>query len=106
MLVVLLVPTETPDVQVVAERFRSSTIHKGKMSDDEYGASALETTSYLMKDMAMTAKVPPSFDGKSSWFSYEELIDEWCTLTEVKEEKRGPNLRNMLKGDALTFSHC
>ena len=37
----------------------------------------------------MTAKQPPSYDGKVSWFRYEELVDDWVTITTVEAPKRG-----------------
>ena len=47
-----------------------------------------------------TTKIPPAFDGSTSWFGYEKAIDEWCDVTELPEEKRGPALRNRLIGEA------
>ena len=38
----------------------------------------------------VTTKVPPSFDGRGSWFAYEDAIDDWCDITELDNEKRGP----------------
>ena len=29
----------------------------------------------------MTPKIPPSFDGQSSWCEFEALIDDWVNLT-------------------------
>ena len=34
-------------------------------------------------NLSMTAKQPPSYDGKVSWFRYEELVDDWVTITSV-----------------------
>ena len=48
----------------------------------------------------VTTKVPPSFDGRGSWFAYEDAIDDWCDITELDNEKRGPALRNRLEGEA------
>ena len=48
----------------------------------------------------VTTQVPPSYDGRSSWFAYEDAIDDWCDITEVDNEKRGPALRNRLEGEA------
>ena len=48
----------------------------------------------------MTAKQPPSYDGKVSWFRYEELVDDWVTITTVEAPKRGPLLKSRLTGDA------
>ena len=47
----------------------------------------------------MSAKVAP-YDGNTSWFQYEELIDEWCDLTTIEASKGGPNLKNRLFGEA------
>ncbi|OLP82422.1 hypothetical protein AK812_SmicGene36923 [Symbiodinium microadriaticum] len=41
----------------------------------------------------VTTKVPPSYDGRSSWFAYEDAIDDWCDITELDGDKRGPALR-------------
>ena len=48
----------------------------------------------------VTTKVPPSYDGRSSWLAYEDAIDDWCDITELDNEKRGPALRNRLEGEA------
>ena len=48
----------------------------------------------------MSAKVAPSYNGNTSWFQYEELIDEWCDLTTVDPAKKGPNLKSRLFGEA------
>ena len=51
----------------------------------------------------VTTKMPPSFDGKTSWFAYEDAIDDWCDITELDDEKRGPALHNRLEGDAAIY---
>ena len=48
----------------------------------------------------VTTKVPPSYDGRGSWFAYEDAIDDWCDITELDSDKRGPALRNRLEGEA------
>ena len=48
----------------------------------------------------VTTKVPPSYDGRSSWFAYEDAIDDWCDVTELDVDKSGPALRNRLEGEA------
>ena len=30
----------------------------------------------------------PSYDGRSSWFAYEDAIDDWCDITELDADKR------------------
>ena len=51
----------------------------------------------------VTTKVPLSYDGKTSWFSYEDAIDDWCDITELEDEKRGPVVRNRLEGEAAVY---
>ena len=48
----------------------------------------------------VTTKVPPSYDGRSSWYAYEDAIDDWCDITELDGDKRGPALRNRQEGEA------
>ena len=33
-------------------------------------------------------KNPPLFDGSTSWFKYEELMDDWLDLTQLEAGKR------------------
>ena len=35
----------------------------------------------------VTTKLPPAFDGRSSWFAYEEAIADWVDITELEPEK-------------------
>ena len=51
----------------------------------------------------MTTKVPPSYDGRSSWFAYEDAIDDWCDITELDNDKKGPALRNRLECEAAIY---
>ena len=48
-------------------------------------------------------KNPPLFDGSTSWFKYEELIEDWLDLTVIQERKRGPALKNRLVGIAEKY---
>ena len=54
----------------------------------------------LSASQQMTTKVPPAYDGRSSWFAYEDAIDDWVDITELEPEKQGPALRNRLEGEA------
>ena len=69
------------------------------------GPSAMVTYGKSPMNMVqqVTTKIPPSFDGTSSWFAYEEAIEDWCDITELEPEKRGPALRNRLEGDAAVY---
>ena len=51
----------------------------------------------------MTTKVAPAYDGRTSFFAFEDAIDDWCDITEIEPEKRGPALRNRLEGDAQQY---
>ena len=39
---------------------------------------------------------PQLFDGSTSWFKYEELIEDWLDLTVLEVSQRGPALKNRL----------
>ena len=60
----------------------------------------------LMMTTQVTTKVPPGFDGKTSWFAFEDAIDDWCDITELEAEKWGPALRNRLEGEASVYRDC
>ena len=57
----------------------------------------------LMMTTQVTTKVPPGFQGKTSWFAFEDAIDDWCDITELETEKWGPALRNRLEGEASVY---
>ena len=57
----------------------------------------------LTTDTQSTPKIPPAFDGRSSWFAYEEAIDDWLDITPLNGEKLGPSLKNRLYGDAAMY---
>ena len=50
----------------------------------------------LMMTTQVTTKVPPGFDGKTSWFAFEDAMGDWCDIAELESEKWGPALRNRL----------
>jgi len=64
-------------------------------SEDEYptqhGDAFIGTDDYASPNATMTTKIPPAYNGRSSWFAYEELIDEWVDLTVINPDKQGPN---------------
>eukprot|EP00435_Cladocopium_sp_Y103_P019129 s520_g4.t1 len=82
--------------------------------DDDFGIVEDTYESYAMRrgspsqipvhmTQQMTTKVAPSYDGKTSFFAFEDAIDDWCDITELEPEKRGPALRNRLEGDAAVY---
>ena len=50
-----------------------------------------------------TPKIAPGFDGRISWFTYGEAIDDWLGITVLPDEKLGPSLRNRLYGEAAIY---
>ena len=64
------------------------------------GAYRAESTDQRTRATGITTKIPPLFNGSTSWFKYEELIDDWLDLTLLEAGKRGPALKNRLAGDA------
>ena len=76
---------------------------------DEEDAEWLESILAVRDDEAwssdkMTAKVPPAYDGLSSFFAYEEHVEEWLLITTIEAEKQAPLLRFRLKGNAITVT--
>jgi len=50
-----------------------------------------------------TPKVAPSFDGRTSWFAYEEAIYDWLDITTLAPDKWAPGLKARLVGDASIY---
>ena len=40
-------------------------------------------------------KILASYDGTTSWFKHEELIEDWLDVTVLETRKQGPALKNM-----------
>ena len=74
--------------------------------DDDVEDAMLTEEIYAVHDAdawnsdKMTAKVPPAYDGITSYFSFEENVEEWQLITTVEEEKQAPLIRFRLKGNA------
>ena len=82
---------------------------KGSLVDEENDQALISVdtsqcygSSELPPGALMTTKIPPSFDG-SSWFVYEDLLDDWEDITVIDEETRGPLVRNRLTGEAAIY---
>ena len=53
--------------------------------NDDYESYALRLHRMQVEGgqlMMTTRAVPPGFDGKTSWFAFEDAIDDWCDTTE------------------------
>ena len=62
-----------------------------------------QSQDWHQSSMGITTKIPPLFDGRASWFQYEELIDDWVDLTTLEVVKHGPALKNRLTGEAAVY---
>ena len=69
---------------------------QGRSSSSTYRTYEAQPTA----GVKMTPKIPPSLDGQSSWFGFEDLIDDWVNITTLSAEKLGPSLKNALTGNA------
>ena len=50
-----------------------------------------------------TPMVAPSFDGRSSWFAFEEAIYDWLDITTLAPDTWAPSLKARLAGDASIY---
>ena len=73
------------------------------VSYEEPEAYAATSHSENRMGIKMTPKVPPQFDGQSSWFEYEDLIDDWLGIITLDADKHGPSLKNALIGSASFY---
>lgn len=51
----------------------------------------------------MTTKIPPSYNGKTNFFAFENTVDDWCDINELEAKKRGPALRNRFDGEFAIY---
>ena len=54
--------------------------------DEEYTFAADDKVTAFTQS---TPKIPPGFDGRSSWFAFEEAGDDWVDITTLSAEKTG-----------------
>ena len=70
---------------------------------DSYAMRRAPQQTQIHMTQQMTTKVAPAYDGRTGFFAFEDAIDDWCDITELEPEKRGPALRNRLEGDAQQY---
>ena len=68
--------------------------------EDDHEVFGTNEDRQLLKGRTFSSKVPPQFRGDTSWFSFEDAIEEWCSITNMEPRLRGPNLKNSLLGNA------
>ena len=93
---------------MIAELLGSMDFENEYEPNDDYESYAMRQRmqphgGQLMMTTQVTTKVPPGFDGKTSWFAFEDAIDDWCDITELESERWGPALRNRLEGEASVY---
>ena len=69
----------------------------------ENGAFRAESTDQWTATSGITTKIPRLFNGLTSRFKYEELIDDWLDLTMLEAGKRGLALKDRLIADAAMY---
>ena len=72
--------------------------------DEEYSmATSHAMAAELLPGQIMNTKVPPAFNGRGSWFAFEELVYDWLDITVLDKDKQGPALRNRLCDTAVSW---
>ena len=60
------------------------------------GAHRAESTNEWAAASGITSKIHPLYDGVTSWFKCEELIEDWFDLAVLEVSKGGAALKNRL----------
>ena len=84
----------------------SETSESAYLADDEeYAAMSAHVfgASQLPHGVLMSTKIPPAWNGRGSWFAYEEMVNDWVDSCALDEKKRGPELKNRLCDDAAVY---
>ena len=58
-----------------------------RQAESMVGSHRAESSDQWTAGSGITTKIPPLFDGSTSWFKYEELIDGWLDLAVLEAEK-------------------
>ena len=66
-------------------------------------AQGVYGTSELRAGEQMNTKIPPAWNGRGSWFAYEELVLDWVDITNLEAKKQGPALKNRLQDEAAVY---
>ena len=61
--------------------------NKDRAAESLVGAYRAESTDQWTAGSGITTKIPPLFEGSTSWFKYEELIDDWLDLPVLEKQK-------------------
>ena len=83
--------------------FASSTFDAAAWFGDNELVQGHTYGSDLRPGERFNQKIPPSYDGEISFFAYERLVIEWCSITVVEPDKRAPMLLHAFKGHAVIY---
>ena len=64
--------------------------NKDRTAESLVGTYRAESTDQWTTGSGITTKIPPLSDGATSWFKYEELIDDWLDLAVLEAETSRP----------------
>ena len=73
--------------------------------EGDYDHAQVFASGDLPPGALMSAKIPPAFDGTTSWFQYEEMLLDWIDSTTLEEKLRGPAVKNRLYGLAASYKY-
>ena len=95
---------------MVAELLSSMDLYEDEPNDD-YESYAMRQRmqphgGQLMMTTQVTTKVPPGFHGKTSWFAFEDAIDDRCDITELEPKSGDAHLEIALKARHLFSRDC
>ena len=63
------------------------TSRKQRKADSSVESYVAESIDQYTTGSRITTEIPPLFDGSTSWFKYDELVDDWLDLTVTEAEK-------------------
>ena len=81
-----------------------SAANSSERAESVVGAYRAESTDQWAAASRITTKIPPLVNGLTSWFNYDEQIDDWLDLAALEVSKRGPAFKNRLVGDAEMYT--
>ena len=67
-----------------------SEANSSERAESVVGAYRAESKDQWAAASRITTKIPPLVSGLTSWFNYDEQIDDWLDLAVLEVSKRGP----------------
>ena len=54
-----------------------------------YAVQSYVSTGSMLSHLGITLEISLVYDGTTSWFEHEQLVDDWCDITTLDGETRG-----------------